>query len=193
MSRAPEELGSTARKIVDTAQEHLSSESILLDVGCGTGDLTIAIAESVASVHAIDSSPGMIEVAKVRANQQGAINADFAQGDLAAAANPGGVFTAVTVFNVLHYIEDVPETVRQIEKTLAPGGLFLSSTACLGERRSFLGALTWILTRLRIMPETHFFKQADLVDMITREGFEIFAKKKLSPLPEYFIVARKTA
>jgi 2-polyprenyl-3-methyl-5-hydroxy-6-metoxy-1,4-benzoquinol methylase len=193
MSRMPEELGSTACKIVDASQEYLSKESVVLDVGCGPGSLTMAIAQNVASVHAIDSSSGMVEVAKARADCLGTLNVNFLQESLSDVVARDGTFTAVTMFNVLHYIKDVPEAARQIEKLLAPGGLFLSSTACLGERRSILGVLTWILTKLRIMPDTHFFKQAELANLIACGGFQIVVTKNLSPLPECFVVAKKAA
>jgi 2-polyprenyl-3-methyl-5-hydroxy-6-metoxy-1,4-benzoquinol methylase len=190
MSRAPKKLGRTARKTVDALQKHLSKESVILDVGCGPGDLTMAIVQNVAFVHAIDTSPGMIEVATTRASKQRAGNVEYVQGNLSAVRPHEGGFTA---FNVLHYIEDIPEAARKIGKLLAPEELFLSSTVCLGDRRSFLVALTLILTKLRVMPVTHFFKQIELVELIASGGFQIVAAKKLSSLPEYFIVARKTA
>ena len=193
MSPAHKELGPTARETVDAVSKHLSKESVVLDLGCGPGDLTMAIAQNVASVHAIDASAGMIHVARTRAGRQGAGNVDFAQADLSSVAHCGGTFTAVTALNVLQYLGDVPEAARQINRLLPPGGMFLSATACLGERRSFLQALTLILTRLHIMPETRFFKHTELADSIVRGGFQIVATERLSPLPEYFIVARKNA
>ena len=192
MSPAPKELGPTARETVDAVSKHLSKASVVLDVGCGPGDLTMAIAQHVASVHAIDASAGMIHVARTRAGRHGVGNVDFAQADLPSVAHRGGTFTAVTALNVLQYLGDVPEAARQIGRLLPPGGMFLSATACLGEQRSFLQVLTVILTRLHIMPETRFFRHTELADSIARGGFQIVATERLSPLPEYLIVARKT-
>lgn len=191
MARTSTELGPTALKIVGAAREHLSKDSVILDVGSGTGDLTLAIARNVASVRGIDGSQGMVNVAKIRAAKYGIKNVDFAQGDFIAMAPLGGTFTAVTAFNVLHYIKDIPEAVQQAGQQLAPGGLFLSSTACLGERRSVLRALTSILMKLGIMPNTHFLNKADLTSFIISGGFRIVSVKEVSPLPEYFIVAEK--
>jgi hypothetical protein len=52
---------------------------------------------------------------------------------------------------------------RRISDMLPPEGLFISSTACLGERRTIVGTLVLLLT------------------------------KRLSTLPDYFIVAKKLA
>lgn len=151
MSPSSTELGSTAFKTVETARNYLSRESDVFDVGCGPGDLTIAIAQSVKSIHAIDTSSGVIEVANTKVSQQEVGNIHFQKSDLPALAPDKVGFTAVTAFNVLHYIEYIPEFARQIEKRLGPGGLFLSSTACMGERKSFLAGVTLMLRKLRIM------------------------------------------
>lgn len=193
LSRVPEPLGPTASQTLAAAQPYLSAESRVLDVGCGTGSLTVAIARHVASVHAIDSAAGMVAATQANAASQRTLNVQAAQGELADWAADGETFSMVTMFNVLHYIHDVPEAARQVEKRLLPGGLFLSATACLGERRSFIRGLTWLLRRLRIMPGMHIFKQAELTALIEQGGFQVVAVTRLSSLPEYFIVARKVA
>ncbi|MBM3759503.1 MAG: class I SAM-dependent methyltransferase [Acidobacteria bacterium] len=190
---SPKEPGPVARKTVNAALEHLSKDSAVLDVGCGSGELTLAIARNVVSAHAVDPSSGMIEVANAKLGEQGAANVVFAQGDLSTLQDRKGTFTAVIAFNVLHYMQDIPEASRQTGALLARDGLFLSSTACMGERRSFLGMLMRLLTRLGIVPSMHFFKLADLTDLIARGGFQITETKKLSDWPEYFIVAKKSA
>lgn len=189
----PKELKPVARKTINAALEHLSKDSVVLDVGCGSGDLTLAIARNVASVHAIDPSTGMIEAASAKLGERDVGNVVFAQGDLSTMDSPEWSYTAVSAFNVLQYIEDVSEASRRIGTLLAPGGLFLSSTACMGERKTFLGMVMRLLTYLGVVPDMHFFKQVELTDLIARGGFQIIDVKKLSTLPEYFVVAKKSA
>ncbi len=193
---SPKELGLVARKSVDAALACLSMESVVLDLGCGPGELTLAIAQNVASVHALDPSAGMIEAANAKLGKLaklGAGNVVFAQGDLGALQGRDGSFSAVLAFNVLHYIDDLPNAFRQINTLLAQDGVFLSSTACMGEGRTILGMLMRLLTRLGIVPSMHFFTLAQLTDLIEGEGFLIVETKKLSDLPEYFIAAKKMA
>lgn len=191
MSHAPKRLGRVPRRVVATAGKHLSPESVVLDVGCGPGDVTVAIAARVASVTALDASPGMIEAARETARRSGAGNIDFVAGDIDALASREARFTAVTAFNVLHYIDDIPAVARTVEALLAPGGLFLSSTACLAERTTVVSGLTRLLTKLQVMPPTRFFAKRELTAWIADGGLEIVAVERMSSLPEYFVVAKK--
>ena len=193
ISHAPKRLGRVPRRMVEAAGKHLPRDSVVLDVGCGPGDVTIAMAARVASVTALDASPGMIEAARERARRAGAGNIDFVAGDIDALASRETRFTAVTAFNVLHYIDNIPAIVRGIDALLAPGGLFLSSTACLADRTTVVSALTRLLTKLHVMPPTRFFAKRELTAWIADGGFEIVALEKLSSLPEYFVVAKKRA
>lgn len=174
---------------MESAQRHLSSGQEVLDFGCGTGDLTLAIAEMVKSVQAIDTSPGMLEVAQAKASDVG--NVEFANSSIDDVRRPQNPFHVVTAFNVLHYVEDIEADARNVGNLLSPGGLFISSTACLGERRSLLGFLVLALTKLGIMPTTRFCRKSELENSISSGGFQIIESVKLSSLPEYFIVAKK--
>ena len=189
-SRDRQELRGTALKTIEAARRHLSSEQEVLDFGCGTGDLTLAIAEIVKSVQAIDTSPGMVEVAQARASDVG--NVKFANSSIDDVRRPENPFHVVTAFNVLHYVEDIEADARRVANLLSPEGLFISSTACLSERRSLLGLLVLILTKLGIMPKTKFCNKSELENLISSGGFQVIESVKLSRLPEYFIVARKT-
>ena len=55
-----------------------------------------------------------------------------------------------------------------------------------------LGILVMILTKMRVMPDMRFYKKSELETMIASGGFRIVESRKLSKLPEYFIVAEKT-
>jgi 2-polyprenyl-3-methyl-5-hydroxy-6-metoxy-1,4-benzoquinol methylase len=188
-SRERKKLRGTALKTIEAARRHLSSGQEVLDFGCGTGDLTLAIAEIVKSVQAIDTSPGMVEVAQAKASDVG--NVKFTNSSIDDVRRSGDTFHIVTAFNVLHYVEDIEADARRVGDLLSPGGLFISSTACLGERISFLGLLVLTLGKLRIMPEMTFFKKSELEKLVSSGGFQIIETVKLSRLPEYFIVAKK--
>ncbi len=184
-------LSGTALKTVEAAKRHLTKDKSVLDYGCGTGDLTIAIAKNVKSVHAIDTSSGMIEVSNAKANQSGIRNVNFSKSSIDEVGHLAGEFDVVTAFNILHYIEDTQKVSRKINELLSPGGLFISATVCMRERRSIIGALIFILTKMGIMPNMKSFKTSELENLIASGGFEIVETEKLSMLPDYFIVAKK--
>lgn len=101
-------------------------------------------------------------------------------------------FDAILAFNVLHYIEDMPSFIKKIHGLLKPNGIFISSTACLIEKRSFLRYLVLFPEKLGIMPKTNFYKGIELENLIKDGDFDLIKSERLSKLPEYFMVARQS-
>lgn len=190
-SREPEELSGTSLQTVEATLHHLSPTDAVLDYGCGTGDLTAAVAARVKTVRAIDTASGMIEAAREKAQQRRVENIRFEHASIDGLDAPDGSFQAVTAFNVLHYVDDVQMVSRRICDLLVPGGLFISSTACMGERVSLLGTLVRFATKLGLVPDITYYKEPELEALIASGGFRIVEAKELSMLPDYFIVAKK--
>lgn len=92
----------------------------VLDIGCGTGQLTARIAERGAEVAGIDRSAGMI--AEARANFPGI---RFEQGDAASFAFPER-FDAVFSNAVLHWVRDADAVAACVADVLKPGGRFVA-------------------------------------------------------------------
>jgi SAM-dependent methyltransferase len=88
----------------------------ILDLGCGTGHLTRAIAERGANVVGIDHSPEMI--AQARGNYP-EIRFEVANASNFSVDEP---FDAVFSNAVLHWIRDADGAVRSISRALKPSG-----------------------------------------------------------------------
>jgi 2-polyprenyl-3-methyl-5-hydroxy-6-metoxy-1,4-benzoquinol methylase len=97
------------------------------------------VAEHVASVHGVDTSAGMIDVARTEVSRRQVLNVDFSKSDIFSEGFVSADFDVVVAFNVLHYASDVEAVCTRLAELLVPDGLFISSTACLAERRSLLG------------------------------------------------------
>jgi len=96
----------THRAIVDLAG--LSAGERVLDVGCGTGSLTVALKTSVGptgSVHGLDASPEMIDVARRKAAKAGA-HVDFQVGLAEAIPFPNGTFDLVVSQLAIHHLPE---------------------------------------------------------------------------------------
>ncbi|HHW07667.1 MAG TPA: methyltransferase domain-containing protein, partial [Clostridia bacterium] len=64
-------------------QKHnmLSKDSLVLDIGCGTGQYALAMAGHCKGVVGIDFSPSMVEIAKQKAAEKNIPNASFQWAD----------------------------------------------------------------------------------------------------------------
>ena len=101
----------------------------VLDVGCGTGTLAIALKQRVGTgeVHGIDASPEMVQVAKEKADRDSS-NVDFRAALIEALPFPDASFDLVTSSLMLHHLPDdlKAKGFREILRVLKPGGRFVA-------------------------------------------------------------------
>ncbi|MBI3732683.1 MAG: methyltransferase domain-containing protein [Chloroflexi bacterium] len=99
----------------------------ILDLGCGTGNHTIPLAQRGYEVVGVDRSAAMLAIAKAKREQAGTA-VEFIEGDLAR-LNCGRTFDAVLMmFAVLgyqHSNDAATAAMRAARRHLQPGGLFV--------------------------------------------------------------------
>lgn len=173
------------------ADKYFKSTDIVLDFGCGPGDITLEIAQNTQMVYATDISAGMIEAATEKASEQSINNIKFIRTNLSDGKFQAGSFDIVTAFSVLQYIEDKKQLYSKIHELLKPQGLFISSTACLRERKSALRFLMAGLTKLKIVPKILLYKTSELENEMKVAGFKIIEATNIAKVPDRFIIARK--
>ncbi len=179
---------------LDRVTSYLSPTARVLELGCGTGSTALRLAPHAANVLATDFSAGMIAQAKAR---EPADNVGFLQADPFDAALDEGGFDVVLAFNLLHLVDDVPATVARVHEVLAPGGVFISKTPCLGEKT--LGWKFGLLKRLIPLmqwvgkaPYVKFESIEGIERQIEAAGFEIFETGNYPERPpNHFVVAKR--
>jgi ubiquinone/menaquinone biosynthesis C-methylase UbiE len=177
---------------VALTRKYLKSTDAVLDFACGTGFATIQLAGSVASIHAVDISPKMIELARAKYAAQGAQNVTFAVATLKDASLPEASFDAVLAFNILHGLPDAPAHCARIHRLLKPDGLFISVTDCLKDAGWPTVMLVRALSALRIMPHVNILSQADVRGLVAEAGFTIRESQNLFETPpNLFVAAQK--
>ncbi len=123
----------------------------VLDVGCGTGTLALALNSRVgtAEVHGIDASPEMIQVAKEKAARDGSA-IDFRVALIEAIPFPDATFDLVTSSLMLHHLpDDLKRTgLDEVRRVLKPGGRFMAMDVAT-ESHSPLGHLLSIFGHSR--------------------------------------------
>jgi 2-polyprenyl-6-hydroxyphenyl methylase/3-demethylubiquinone-9 3-methyltransferase len=100
----------------------------VLDVGCGGGLLSEALAREGAQVTALDLSPDLIEIAKLHLLESG-LKVDYRlQSVEALADSEPGSFDAITCMEMLEHVPDPGSVLAACEKLLKPGGRIFLST-----------------------------------------------------------------
>ncbi len=185
------------RKNLKKTKKYLNPADVVLDFGCGTGNQSLGVAGDVKEVHGIDISSKMIEIAKIKLDPDKNQNIQFTQTTIFDERLKRGSFEVIMAFNILHYLEDTPEVIQRINQLLKPGGLFISSTECMGEEskklsRCFSLGMLFIMSKVRML-SAKFFKFSELEDLIFNGNFQIVEKEKikLRHLIFYFIAAKK--
>lgn len=124
----------------------------ILELGCGEGHLSLALAKQGCRVTGLDLSGDRIARARATAGAAGLSDRiAFSVADLNRVTLPGKAYTCVVAHDALHHILDLEHLFSEIRKTLKPGGIFVVMDYCgMGLMRKTLAAgLTAILPTYR--------------------------------------------
>jgi DNA-binding transcriptional ArsR family regulator/precorrin-6B methylase 2 len=97
-------------------------DSVMLDLGTGTGDLLPYLAPRAGRVLALDFSNRMLNTARARARSAGLKNVLFLRGELEAIPLATGSVDGVVASLVLHHAARPNEAVREMSRVLKRGG-----------------------------------------------------------------------
>ncbi|WP_242103451.1 bifunctional 2-polyprenyl-6-hydroxyphenol methylase/3-demethylubiquinol 3-O-methyltransferase UbiG [Lysobacter sp. M2-1] len=149
----------------------------VLDVGCGAGLLSEALAKSGAQVTAIDLAPDLIKVAKLHRLESG-VEVDYRlQSAEALAAEAPASFDAVTCMEMLEHVPDPGAILAGCAALLRPGGRLVVSTLN-RTPAAFALAIVGAEYVARILPRgTHqyrdFIKPSELAKWLREAGLEL--------------------
>ena len=105
---------------------HGISSGILADLGCGTGELTLMLAQAGYDMIGIDQSEEMLCVVRDKAEQLGLSGGLLLlQQDLCALDLYGTIRGAVSTFDTLNHIPDLDKAIANAAFFMEKGGVFL--------------------------------------------------------------------
>ncbi len=173
--------------LADVATRFKETDKVL-EIGCGTGGTAIRLAPGVAHWTATDFSTEMVQIAQAKPAGE---NVRFIVAD-AVQAFDGGPFDAVCAFNVLHLVDDLPDTLARIHNHLTPGGHLICKTWCFSDVALKLRLMFPVLRLFGLFPVTTLLSGSELRQAINDAGFvitdqHIFGDYRQNP----YIFARK--
>ncbi|AVH69526.1 class I SAM-dependent methyltransferase [Nostoc sp. 'Lobaria pulmonaria (5183) cyanobiont'] len=144
----------------------------ILDLGCGTGQLTEKIAQAGAEVMGVDSAPAMIEKAKE--------NYPHIRFDVADATNfqVKQPFDAVFSNAVLHWVKQADSAIGSIHQALKPGGRFVAEFGGRGNVKAITTALYSALESIGI-PQAqvenpwYYPSIGEYSSLLEQQGFDV--------------------
>ena len=86
---------------------------------------------------------------------------------------PDGTLHAVLGLSVLHLLEDKEAVIAKVHRMLEPGGVFVTSTACLGDTMKWFKLVGPIGNRLGLIPMVKVFTVKELEESLIAAGFRL--------------------
>jgi demethylmenaquinone methyltransferase/2-methoxy-6-polyprenyl-1,4-benzoquinol methylase len=173
------------RAVIRKLRPLLNSDARILDVACGTGDLSVELFENIGGhVFGLDFCRPMLQLARRKATQLSLIESDALRLPFAE-----GSFDAVTIGFGIRNLSDVEQGLRELHRVLKPRGWAailefsrptvpglraLSNVYC-GRLLPRLGGLiSGSRSAYQYLPDSisRFPDQATLASMMTNVGFE---------------------
>ncbi|WP_155119637.1 ubiquinone/menaquinone biosynthesis methyltransferase [Leptospira weilii] len=117
-------------RLVREVEKNLSGRLYVMDLCCGTGDISVRLenSRSIEHVTCVDFSENMLAIAKTRLGKQAETGrVRFEIGDATQLVNfQNSQFDAVSIGFGLRNVDDLSKAIGEILRVLKPGGLFLN-------------------------------------------------------------------
>jgi ubiquinone/menaquinone biosynthesis C-methylase UbiE len=148
-----------------------AGEGNLLDVACGPGVVTAALAPRAKSVVAFDATEQMLEKARARCAKAGLLNVIFQQGNAEALPFGDARFDGVVTRLAVHHFADPQRALGEMFRVLRPGGTAVIVDVVSSEdaRESILQNA---IERLRDPSHVCMLSASELDACIARSGFQ---------------------
>lgn len=190
-ARSPVANQAAYEKKLAVTRQYLQPDMEVLEFGCGTGSTAIAHAPFVKHIQAIDFSSKMLAIARGKAEGARVKNISFDLAGIDQFSAPDGTYDVVMGHSILHLLPNKEAVMAKIFRMLKPGGAFVSSTTCIGNRAKILATIIPIASYFGILPPLQFFTVAELVKSIVDAGFKIDHQWQPGERDAVFIVAKK--
>jgi ArsR family transcriptional regulator len=150
----------------------LPRDTIVADLGCGTGNVIATLAPHVGRVIGVDNSAAMLKAAKKRAGEFA--NVDLRRGDLEALPIEDNTVDAALLILALTYVADPEIVVKEMARVLKPAGRAVIVDLLPHDRDDF---------RRRMGQQVAGLEPRDVESMLAASGLRDATTRPLPPEP----------
>jgi ubiquinone/menaquinone biosynthesis C-methylase UbiE len=176
---------------LEITRGYFRPDSEVLEIGCGTGSTALSHAPHVKHVLATDISPAMIEIAKDKAEAGHVENVTFEVSAADSHGIPESRYDVIMAHNLLHLLKNPEAVIEAAFRGLKPGGVFVTSTACIGDMSWYFRIIAPVGHFLKLIPFVNVFTQAQLKQDHIDAGFQVDQEWLPKKNAAVFMVARK--
>ena len=179
------------QKKLQKSREYFLPEMEVLEFGCGTGSTALLHAPFVKHILATDVSANMIQIAQLKAELQGVKNVSFSHIAFEDLNLPEASLDVVLGLNILHLLDNWDSAIVQAYSLLKPGGVFITSTHCLGDFIKVIKYVAPIGKFFGLLPNIKVFTAKELETCMVNAGFRIDYQWQPEVNKAMFMVAKK--
>ena len=140
----------------------------VLELACGTGQLSFGLSECVEFYMATDFSADMIENAKIRGSRN---NLRFETADATRLEYPDGSFDTVIIANALHIMPEPEKALSEIKRIMKDGGVLYAPT--FGESTSLMGKIRIGIMSIGGFRQFYKWDMASFTKFLDENGFKV--------------------
>ncbi len=145
---------------------------VILDLGCGPGIVSAALAPHAREVVAFDITPEMLEKARQRCKEAGLRNVRFELGAAERLPFADGSFNAVVTRLTLHHFSDPRQVLEEMVRVTRPGGRIVVADVVSSENADE-AALHNALEILRDPSHVRMLSTSELLRVIQAAGLRV--------------------
>jgi SAM-dependent methyltransferase len=142
----------------------------VIDLGCGGGHVSYAVAPHVGSVTAYDLSADMLTAVAAEARRRGLGNVETAQGPAESLPFPDASFDAVFCRYTAHHWPDVRRGLREARRVLKPGGFAVFEDIVAPEQPVY-DTFLQTLELMRDPSHVRDYSMSEWTEIATQAGF----------------------
>lgn len=174
------------QKLCEVISKSLDKNMQVLELACGTGQLTLPLCKKVAAWEATDFSVKMIEKAKARASN---LPVTFTVQDATNLPYEDERFDTVVIANALHIMPNPDKALSEIRRVLKKGGLLIAPTFVYDGKVNKIRI--WLMERIGFHT-FHKWKSNEYVEFVSKKGFDIIDSYVIvgDMLPECILICK---